>query len=254
MLGSREAMVGEARGGGDLGQGAVPGDGKVMRQTRRIFGRDAGGRHRRFPWRPSPSRSAAPSGAKPAKALADPRGGGERDEVLAFRVTPVDGEAARPGRSWASTDDDLGPPVTVKVHEAGRGSSKTSVSGKVTTGAMPKSRARRSVPAIARRRDAMSVACVRRHRPARHGDSASWEPSYVAETAVCRRGPLGGRQPKAHHQTRAAGEPLRQKRDRGRGATGAAQICFSGIWTTSPSSASETLSWQVRRERSVSGS
>jgi hypothetical protein len=34
----------------------------------------------------------------------------------------------------------------------------------------------------------------------------------------------------------------------------ASQICFSGICTTSPSSASETLSWQVRRERSGSGS
>ena len=31
------------------------------------------------------------------------------------------------------------------------------------------------------------------------------------------------------------------------------QICFSGICTRSPSSASETLSWQVRRERTGSG-
>ena len=32
------------------------------------------------------------------------------------------------------------------------------------------------------------------------------------------------------------------------------QICFSGIWTTSPSNASDTLIWQVRRERAGSGS
>ena len=32
------------------------------------------------------------------------------------------------------------------------------------------------------------------------------------------------------------------------------QICFSGICTFSPSSASVTLSWQVRRERAGSGS
>src|SRR6056297_2764165 len=31
------------------------------------------------------------------------------------------------------------------------------------------------------------------------------------------------------------------------------QICFSGIWTTRPSRASDTLSWQVRRERAGSG-
>lgn len=32
------------------------------------------------------------------------------------------------------------------------------------------------------------------------------------------------------------------------------QICFSGISTTSPSSAGVTLIWQVRRERTGSGS
>jgi len=32
------------------------------------------------------------------------------------------------------------------------------------------------------------------------------------------------------------------------------QICFSGIWTINPSSAGVTFNWQVRRERTGSGS
>ncbi|GAA6148433.1 hypothetical protein NBRC116586_14950 [Pseudooceanicola nitratireducens] len=37
-------------------------------------------------------------------------------------------------------------------------------------------------------------------------------------------------------------------------STPGTQICFSGICTTSPSRASVTLIWQVRRERAGSGS
>ena len=40
-----------------------------------------------------------------------------------------------------------------------------------------------------------------------------------------------------------------------RGNNGAhVQICFSGIWTRRPSSASVTFNWQVRRDRAGSGS
>ena len=57
----------------------------------------------------------------------------------------------------------------------------------------------------------------------------------------------------------AGAEDLRLRRgrreDKQRRQRGAPhQICFSGICTTSPSSASVTLSWQVRRERAGSGS
>ena len=66
-------------------------------------------------------------------------------------------------------------------------------------------------------------------------------------TAAARRPRAAGATPAARRGRKAC-----HTRAGRRGARG--QICFSGIFTTSPSSASETFSWQVRRERSASGS
>jgi hypothetical protein len=160
-------------------------------------------------------------------------------------------------------DDDLRPPVTVEIGEAGgeilenlglgQGDAARDAIGKVVELGGERS----GLDRVAE--DAMGVAGGRILVP--RGDDAGGtigpgegalhrgtDPGWLFTGGG---GPCPG-QPQAGRQPRAAGGPCAKARRGTRRHR--SQICFSGICTTSPSSASVTLSWQVRRERSVSGS
>jgi hypothetical protein len=191
------------------------------------------------------------------------RGGGETDNVCAWRQAHRR-RAVRRGRGGVDHDD-LGPAVAIRSARRGATSSNTSVCGKGDPadaavgvgGELDGKRAR--FDGIAQR--AMSVSRGRVFVPG--GDrclrSLGAGQRAVHRGALPRRCVAGGRaksarQPQARRETRAAGGHLDKRATADAAPPDLPQICFSGIWTTSPSSASETLSWQVRRDRSGFGS
>jgi hypothetical protein len=180
------------------------------------------------------------------------------DRGLAIRRQPVDGEPRAEVAGLCTTMISARPSPS-DPRGGGRVSSKTSVSGRVMRpGCIGKASSWAArVPASTVAEDAMGVAGGRILEPrVRRCRRTATCPSIAAPIqGGCRRRrrplprPATGRTPATRR-----GRTLRKARQGTRRHRDAAQICFSGICTTSPSSASETLSWQVRRERSVSGS
>jgi hypothetical protein len=105
-----------------------------------------------------------------------------------------------------------------------------------------------------RERDTASVVCSTSSPSAPWG-SAWWGPRRWLKRRSAPRG-IAAAASQRHSPSQPAprAAPPSTEARQGTRRHRRSQICFSGICTTSPSSASETLSWQVRRERSVSGS
>ena len=219
------------------------------------------GRHRRFSVRPSPSRSGRADGGEPAVGAPDMGRGGGQLQVCAIGRHRVDGQA-RAAVAVAVDHDDFGPAIAVEIGETGGDilehlGPRQGDAGNATVGAELDGE-RVGLDPVAE--DGMGVARGGIFVPGGGGalrGVGSGERAFHRRIAPGRgfagRSREGICKPQGRREERAAGGtgPTAQRVTRRH--RGASQICFSGICTTRPSSASETLSWQVRRERSGSG-